>query len=227
MKPYYEDATVTLYHGDCREVLPTLAGVVVTDPPFNVGYHYDTYTDRLGADDYAALLAVACRTPAVVIHYPEAMFTVAQAIGEVPTRAAAWVYNSNTPRQWRMVAWFGVAPDFRVVKQPYKNPTDSRVRSLIEAGSEGTSLYDWWEVDQVKNVSDEKTGHPCQMPLEVMRRIVGVTPGDVIIDPFAGSGTTLRAAKDLGRRAIGIEMDERYCEMTARRMGQEVLGLSA
>lgn len=88
-------------------------------------------------------------------------------------------------------------------------------------------MYDWWHIDQVKNVSDEKVGHPCQVPLELMARIIAVTPAEVIIDPFSGSGTTLRAAKNAGRKAIGFEMDESYCEMAATRLSQEVLGLSA
>ena len=228
-KPYYQDDLVTLYHADCAELMwtPQLHyGVVVTDPPYNIGYDYLTYRDRLGENEYITLLKAAIREPAVVIHYPEPMFSVAQMLGTRPTKMVAWVYNANTPRQWRSVAWFGLKPDLSQVRQPYKNPTDRRVRALLEGGADGTALYDWWHIDQVKNVSDEKTEHPCPIPLELARRIVAVTPGDIpIIDPFAGSGTVLRAAKDLGRKAIGIEIDEHYCEIAAKRCAQEVLGL--
>lgn len=225
MKPYYTDDFVTLYHGDAREIVPELSGTVITDPPYNVGYHYRTYRDRLPRTDYLGLLAVTLRPPSVVIHYPEEMFAVAAALGALPDKAVAWVYNANTPRQWRIVAWFGTRPDLSLVRQPYKNPTDSRVAKLIADGSDGSALYDWWHIDQIKNVSDEKASHPCPVPLELMRRIVRTTPTNVIIDPFAGSGTTLRAAKDYGIRAIGVEMDEAYCEEAARRCSQEVLGL--
>ena len=85
-------------------------------------------------------------------------------------------------------------------------------------------LYDWWEMQQVKNVSDERVEHPCQIPLALMKRILAITPlADPVIDPFAGSGTTLVAAKALGRRAVGVEMSERYCELMVERLRQGVL----
>jgi DNA modification methylase len=223
--PYYQDDLVTLYHGDGRQAAD-VDGVVMTDPPYNVGYHYATYDDRLTDGEYLELLRLACRAPSVVIQYPEPMFRIASVL-EPPAKVVAWVYNANTPKQWRTIAWFGVTPDLSLVRQPYKNPTDRRVAALIAAGNEGPPVYDWWHIDQVKNVSDEKTGHPCQVPLDLMARIVAVTPSEVIVDPFAGSGTTLRAAKDAGRRAVGFEMDESYCEMAATRLSQEVLGLAS
>ena len=114
------------------------------------------------------------------------------------------------------------------MKQPYKNPEDRRVAALIASGSEGRPVYDWWHFDQVKNVSAEKTAHPCPVPLALMARIIQVTPYDgPVIDPFAGSGTTLRAAKDLGIRAVGYELDERWLPVAAARMAQETLGLEA
>lgn len=225
MKPYYEQDGITIYHGDCRDVLPQLgADVVLTDPPYNVGYHYASYGDDLSASDYLNLLRVI-PLPAVVIHYPEGMFQVAQAFGIQPTKCAAWTYNGFTPRKWRMVAWFACCPDFGAFREAYKNPTDARIRARMERGIEGAASYDWWHDEQVKNVSGEKTEHPCQIPLDVMRRILTVTAGDLAMDPFMGSGTTLRAAKDLGRRAIGIEIEERYCEVAARRLDQTVLAL--
>lgn len=225
---YYEGAGITIYHGDFREVMPALDlepdATAITDPPYNVGYHYATYTDRMDTDEYLALFTrETIGERAVLLHYPEDLFHIAAARGQAPEKCAAWVYNAHTPRKWRMVAWFGCKPDFTKMRQPYKNVTDKRIQRKMAEGAEGSALYDWWHVEQVKNVSSDKTEHPCQIPTGVMRYVVGVTETATIVDPFMGSGTTLRAAKDAGRRAIGIEIDERYCEIAARRLGQEVL----
>ena len=229
MTPYFEEDGITIYHGDCREVLPMLLipGIIITDPPYNIGYHYDSYKDSLSEKEYCALISNAIlissgRMPCVVIHYPEDMFWISSALGEPPEKCVAWIYNANTSRQWRMIAWFRFIPDFSLVKQPYKNPLDSRIQNLIANGSEGRDLYDWWNDEQVKNVSEEKTEHPCQIPIALMNKVLSITPCELVYDPFMGSGTTLRAAKDLGRRAIGIEIEEKYCEIAAKRLSQKV-----
>lgn len=161
MKPYYDHAGIIIYHGDCREVLPTLPlATVFTDPPYNIGYHYDSYKDSLAEEEYRELISSTVRPPSVVLHYPEDMFGIFSALNELPEKCVAWTYNANTPRQWRMVAWFGCFPDFSLVKQPYKNPTDSRIQNLVANGSEGCNLYDWWNDEQVKNVSEEKNRTP-------------------------------------------------------------------
>lgn len=86
-------------------------------------------------------------------------------------------------------------------------------------GAEGAKLYDWWEINQVKNVSKEKTEHPCQMPLKVMMNIIGILPeGYTILDPFMGSGTTGEACRLLGRDFIGIELDEKYFKIAKNRI---------
>lgn len=218
--PYFSESGITIYHGDCREIVPALdAGLMVTDPPYNVGYHYNEYEDAIDTVDYWKFLAAALRPPFVVIHYPESLFPIAQSFG-APEKVVAWVYHANTPKQWRAVAWFGLTPDLTKDWQPYRNRSDKRIRALMAQGREAR-LYDWWEYEQVKNVSDEKTDHPCQIPSKLMQRILKVTPFDgPVIDPFCGSGTTLVAAQELGRRAIGIESSEEYCEVAANRLRQ-------
>lgn len=191
--------------------------VVITDPPFNVGYHYRSFTDRRPQEQYLEDLVARLGENFVLIHYPETVFDVARRIDRSPTRTVAWVYPSNTARQHRMIAWFGVAPDFRRVGQPYKNPKDKRVAKLIAQGREAR-LYDWWEINQVKNVSAEKTAHPCQMPFEVMRRVVGITPARSIVDPYAGSGTTLVAAQHWGIPSLGYEIDPVYAKIAQSRL---------
>jgi DNA modification methylase len=228
MTPYYDQGDIQIFHGDCRDVVPQIErGLMVTDPPYNVGYHYDEHGDNLSESDYWALLGDILRMPLVFIHYPDALFQLARIFARVPDEIVAWVYHANTPKQWRAVAWFGVPPDLSLDFQAYRNPEDKRVRKLMDADPDGGAcLYDWWPIEQVKNVSAEKTAHPCQIPLALMLRILRVTPFDgPVIDPFAGSGSTLLAAKELGRRAIGVEMSERYCEIAANRLRQECLPL--
>lgn len=224
MTPYYDHGGITIYHGDCRDLLPQLPhGLMVTDPPYNVGYHYDEHDDDMTDVAYWALLGSVLRMPLVLIHYPEALFPLSRIFARAPEKIVAWVYHANTPRQWRAVAWFGLMPDLSRDGQDYQNPTDKRVRKLIDAGQRAR-LYDWWELEQVKNVSAEKTDHPCQIPVALLKRILTISPYDsVVIDPFLGSGSTLVAAKAMGLPAIGIERSERYCEIAATRLSQEVL----
>lgn len=220
-----------IYNMDCIEGMTQLDAnfkyCIVMDPPFNVGYHYNQYNDNKDECSYFEWLAdVIGRFPCCVIHYPDALYKLAFQIGQIPERVVSWVYNSNTPRQHRDAAYFGVKPDFNLVLQPYKNPTDKRIAARIAAGIGGGKCYDWMEVNQVKNVSKHANNHgvthPCQMPEEVMRRLVGIVPEDyVIIDPFMGSGTTAIAAIRNNRHFIGFEIDKDYFDMAQKRIKAE------
>lgn len=193
-----------LYYGNCLDVLKeiniTSNAIIVTDPPFNIGYHYNSYKDSMNNEQYYAMLTSLLNiAPCVFIHYPEALYEISVRSGKIPVRVVSWVYNSNTAKQHRDIAFYSVKPNFNQVKQPYKNPNDKRIQQRIAEGKTGCKLYDWWNINQVKNVSKDKTAHPCQMPLEVMKNIVGILPVDAtIIDPFMGSGTTGLACKELG-----------------------------
>lgn len=226
VSPFFRDNLVTIYHGDCRKILPRLGvhGLVVTDPPYNVGYHYEGYADNLSTEDYQEMLRAVCPLPCVLIHYAEDLCALSWTLEEIPEKMVAWVYPSNTARQWRGIAWWGCKPDFTKEGQDYRNPTDKRIAERI-ANGERARLYDWWELDQVKNVGEEKTEHPCQIPLAVMRRILKITDCSLVIDPFAGSGTTLLAAKQLGIPSIGIERNENYCRIAASRVSSDFGGL--
>lgn len=217
---FYKDRLVEIYHGDCREIVSRYPNaLVVTDPPYNIGYHYDSYSDNMDDVGYKTMLQQTCRLPSVVIHYSESLCELSWVLSSIPKKIVAWVYPSNTQRQWRGVAWFGCKPDFKKDGQPYKNPKDKRVMKLIEAGRQAR-IYDWWEIHQVKNVSYQKTEHPCQIPEEVMTRILKITDCEMIIDPFCGSGTTLAAAKRIGVPCIGIERNEKYCAISASRVAE-------
>jgi DNA modification methylase len=225
--PYHSEGGLTIYHGDARDVLASVTSkaLMVTDPPYNVGYHYDEHHDQLPDKEYWEWMLSVVRRPLVFLHYPEAVITLARKMRRSPEKVVAWVYHANTPKQWRSIAWFGVTPDLSLDGQPYKNPTDSRVQKLIAAGKMAR-LYDWWQIEQVKNVSREKTSHPCQIPVSLMTRILNVTPlPETVVDPFMGSGSTLVAAQRLGRTAIGIEKSEAYCEIAAKRLQQSALPL--
>ena len=125
--------------------------------------------------------------------------------------------------------FFDIKPDFTKMHQPYKNPTDKRIAQRIAEGHEGGMLYDWWEINQVKNVSKQANGeiHPCQMPVNVMRRVIGILPEDfVIVDPFMGSGTTAVACIKEKRHFIGFELNKDYYDKAQKRIKAEQSQLS-
>lgn len=200
--------------------------IIVTDPPFNIKYKYNSYKDNLPEDDYYIMLGEILKDfKSVVIHYPENLYKISFQIGKLPERVISWVYNSNTSRQHRDIAFFDIKPDFNKVRQPYKNLKDKRIQKRIAEGKKGAKLYDWWNINQVKNVSKEKTEHPCQMPLEVMKNIIGILPNDsIILDPFMGSGTTgvavleMNKIQNANRSFIGIELDKKYFEIAKQRI---------
>lgn len=199
--------------------------IIVIDPPFNIGYHYSNFKDKVKEDDYYKSLAdLISGRPAVVIHYPECLHKLSIKLGYAPVRVVSWIYNSNTPRQHRDIAFYNISPDFKKVLQPYKNLNDKRIQERIAKGFRGGKLYDWWNINQVKNVSKKEFTHPCIMPLKVMENIIGILPEDkTIIDCFMGANTTGLACKHLKRNYIGIEIDKTYFEESKKRIENEVI----
>lgn len=205
-----------LYHADFRDHLDKLkqADLVTTDPPYNIDFSsYNEYEDNLTDDEYIDLIAHLKGLPLAIIQYPEeTMKYFVPALG-VPDEVIVWCYNSNIPRQSRLINFYNVDVDFNAVKQPYKNPNDKRIKKLIAKGSKGTRSYDWFsDVQLVKNVSKEKTIHPCPVPVELMERIIRFASqeGDLVADPFMGCGTTAEAAINTGREYLGFEIDQMY-----------------
>ena len=117
-----------LFNADCTEVMKgeEFADItngknviIFTDPPFNIGYHYKTYKDKMKEIDYLNFLGgVLYGYPFVLIHYPEPLYKIASWLGLFPERVVSWVYNSNTARQHRDIAFFDVKPNFNQVRQP-------------------------------------------------------------------------------------------------------------
>ena len=240
MKPYYSDDFATIYHGDCREVTEWLAAdVLVTDPPYGTRY-YDTDAPVVGASVVADW--VERFVSVAVFGYAETL--VEWCGGSRPSEWVTWwptnagcrgVNYRGLRREAEHIAVYGPtdglydlrqprsASSARVVASDYSGP---RQRGDSNGQVDTRRLGDVW-TDAAPGLGFQShiRRHPNEKPVSVLLKLVGGVSKapDVIADPFMGSGTTLRAAKDLGRRSIGIEVDERYCEIAAKRLGQEVL----
>ena len=205
MTPYYQDDAVTIYHGDCREILPTLQPVdlVIADPPYAVKLDYMSYDDTVLLG-FGWLTACRALAPCVVVT-PGYVNTF-----KYPTPDYVAIRFDRTAQSPATIAWMNKwEPIFYYGKPPGRLPWDVL---LTQSQSERAR---------------EKLDHPCPKPLSLYRQILAPLDSQTILDPFVGTGGTLRAAKDLGRKAIGIEIEERYCEIAAKRMAQEVLALHA
>lgn len=216
MTPYYADDAVTIYLGDCREVAEWLAGdVLVTDPPYGMALRSGRGgafgRSEIAGDDTTevrdAALALWAGRPALVF----GRWSVA--------RPAA----TRQVLTWEKGEHVGMGD----LALPWK-PNTEEVYVLGEGfrGRRGSSVLRYLAIAGTVGRADQGTRrHPTEKPVGLMRDLIAKCPLGVVVDPFAGSGSTLRAAKDLGRRAIGVELDERYCEIAARRCAQEVLAL--
>lgn len=204
MKPYYEHGGITIYHGDCREILPSLwfgVDLVLTDPPYGHG-------DRWSGGTWASnpIYELAFKWDAA----PVDQTTMQMVIGAAP-KAIVWggnYYALPPSRCW--LAW----------------EKASKMATMADFELAWTNLDRPAKMLREQRNPDGKRAHPTQKPLSVMRWCLSFVPdASRVLDPFVGSGTTLRAAKDAGLSAIGIEIEERYCEIAAKRLEQEVLPL--
>lgn len=216
---YYEEPGITLYCGDCLELLPSLTGdALVTDPPFGIDWPRATWDDDPKA-------------------YPDLMrWLVEQAQRAVP-RGWCFVFqampNVSHFHEWFPEGWriFAACKNFAQIRPTGVwhswDPVVFWGHGRNTDPNSDIVNRDYF-VGNVAGVFREKAKHPSPRPLDTMRHIVQLAaPHDgVVLDPFAGSGTTLVAAKATGRRAIGIEIEARYCEIAVRRLRQEVLPLS-
>lgn len=204
MQPYYQHGGITIYHGDCREVLPSLAPVdaVVTDPPWNMGFFKD---DSKGWPEYSEWLG-SIKGECEKMADGQCWFLSTKSICYV-----AHHFEGYKP--------FASCKNFsQMSKGALPNCWDI---AFIKGRYTGNGRN--WFVCNTAGMLQHRTAHPTPRTLDVMSYVMGLFDWPSIIDPFMGSGTTLRAAKDLGRKAIGIEISERYCEIAANRLSQEVL----
>lgn len=233
MKPYYEQDGITIYHADCRDVLPTLADgsvdLVLTDPPYGlqdgkgkVGKRGDAIGDLVTGDwdkdlplEWLAYAANLLKPGRWCVAFTDnlsvkAVWDAMENAGLHPKHTFYWI-KVNPPPQPRNN--FCSAVETAVVA----------TKGAVKVWHGGGWLRNCYETPLVGN--QERLGHPTQKPEELMRMLIGrlCDNGGVVLDPFMGSGTTLRAAKDLGMKAIGIELSERYCEIAVKRLAQQVL----
>jgi len=213
VKPYYEHNGITIYHGDCRDILPTLPKVdlVLTDPPYGIGAAGGV--GGYGSSDHKAK------------HYVDDWdtrpnkYTVGMILLASTT---AIVFGGNymtdlLPTNGHWIVWD------KVGEMKFQNPFSDCELAWTNVDKRTVKKY---VVIQQGFISKERERyHPTQKPVELFKAIIDDYSEETatILDPFMGSGTTLRAAKDLGRQAIGIEIEEKYCEIAAKRMAQEVL----
>lgn len=244
MTPYYSDASVTIYHGDAFDLLHDLAnvGAVVTDPPYSSGgafrgdramsttmKYVNSSTEAYRADfagdnrDQRAFMAWCSMwlNAARRASEPGAILCSFIDWRQLPTltdavQAGGWTWR-NLATWWK--------PGIRMQRGAFSGSAE-----YVVYATNGPATTDFdgavQNVFRCAPVGDKE--HIAEKPADVLRWVMQVVPpASLVLDPFMGSGSTLRAAKDCGHRAIGIDVDERYCEIAARRMAQEVLDFGA
>jgi len=212
VKPYYQDSAVTIYHGDCREMMPEVGSVdlILTDSPYGIGADSAAAKNEgkwgwkfYGKSDWDSLRPEGGVFLQMLHFGKNSIIWGGNYFADLLPPSMGWLCWDKGQRGFSLadfeLAWTSFSVAARAVVVP-------RGRAL----------------------QDGKV-HPTQKSLDVMNFCIVHAdarcdkPNSTILDPFMGSGTTLRAAKDLGRKAIGIEIEERYCEIAAKRMAQEVL----
>lgn len=231
MKPYYEDGSVQIYLGDARDVIPQLPSfdVLVTDPPYGVKAELNSKTAKRAAwsvsgdrkkNDYVSMEDSVEYVRDVVVPVVEMSLSKCKRGVITPGNRCLTLYPlSDSFGAFYQPAGIGLQRWGRCDAQPILYygafPRDSR---LIPAT----------ECSYVLTEAPDRNGHPCPKPMKAWRNLIAVASleGETILDPFMGSGTTLVAAKNLGRRAIGIEICQEYCDIAVRRLEQEILPFS-
>ena len=209
--PYYEEPGIVIFHADCREILPLLLKVdlVLTDPPYGINYlsgHDSTLARSIHGDTDTTLRDYVLQTaqcPALVFG----------------TWRAQRPANVRQLLIWDTLGALGMG----ALDLPWK-PSHQEIY-VLGAGFSGQRTSDVLSFAPVQSMAKSGRVHPHEKPLALLKELVSKCPPGTILDPFMGSGTTLRAAKDLGRKCIGIEIEEKYCEIAVRRLAQTVLPL--
>jgi len=235
-----------IHLGDCLEFIKKLpdecVDLIITDPPFNIGKKYDSYTDNLRFDEYIdwckkwldeCVRILDAKGSLYLFNYPENNAYLKIYLDKKMNfrRWLTWHYHTNTghskknyTRTQHSILFYTKSDEYTFnkadVAQPYKNPTDKRIKKLMAQGRSGTGPYDTFIVDIVKNVSNDKTEHIAQLPLAIVEIFVKASSkeGQLVFDPFMGSGTTAMAAKRNRRKYLGCEISRKYIEIIEKRI---------
>jgi site-specific DNA-methyltransferase (adenine-specific) len=214
VKPYYEQDGIVIYHGDCREILPELPKVdlVLTDPPYGIDWNTDYTRFSCGR-----------------LEGPRKSFTKIE--GDTDPNLVDILFGD-----WELICWgahlfpwkIPTAASWLVWDKRYPNGVAMLADAELAFWSTGRGVYifsyTWQGMVQGKSGMPTARVHPTQKPVPLMSWCLQKAKATgLILDPFMGSGTTLVAAKQLGRKAIGIEIEEKYCEIAVRRLAQGVL----
>jgi DNA modification methylase len=225
IKPYYDDGKgIVIYHGDCRNIIPALNEVdmIATDPPYGVGYrggHFHSGNVNIRrereklqgdqADIYEEIIPMClkvCRGPCYFFFAGTRALSVYQAISNAGGDVHA------------LIIWHKINATYAAMNAQYKQRHEP---ILYCTGKGGKTLWcgssresTIWEIGK----DPQNFDHPTRKPVALMAKMIQNHKANVILDPFMGSGTTLVAAKMLGRKAIGIEIEEKYCRVAVRRI---------
>ena len=222
MKPYYQSGGITIYHGDCREILPSLSfDAVLTDPPYGVSGKQNTRTATLRGrrkNDYTMFTDSVEYVRNIVIP------VICMIVDERNLRCIVTPGN-------RCLTMYPIPDSFGAVYQPASvglqpwGRADAQPILYYGDSPYGGVALPGRKCSYVQTKAAEASDHPCPKPYGLFAQLLDALslPGELVCDPFMGSGATLRAAKDLGRRAIGVEIEEKYCEIAVKRLAQEVL----
>lgn len=236
-----------LITGDCLDIMkkmpPEFIDLIITDPPFNIGKDYGgVYKDNKNFDEYIkwckSWLLECIRLlkndgSLYLFNYPENNAHLLPFLKEkmVFKRWMTWHYPTNTghsksnfTRTQHSIIFCTKSQEHKfnrdAIAMPYKNPTDKRIQERLKNGSNGRAPYDVFHFNLVKNVSKDKTPHPCQIPVPLLKIFINASSnkGDWVMDPFAGSFSTCAAAKELNRNSVGIDINPKYVEIGKKRL---------
>ena len=230
MGPYYQDEYVTLYHGDCLEILDSLpvAKAIITDPPYSEATHGNAKSNKGKGHGTKQIKFTSLADP-VELFQKLAPLTESWIIANVDYKHA-FQLDATPPeglKTLRVGVWLKTNPMPQISADrpaPGWEAIAYMHRSDVKPKWNGGGKHGNYILPTAQG-----TGHPTSKPVSMVSDWVRkfTNPGDLILDPFAGSGSTLKAARDEGRKAIGVELEEKYCEIIAKRLDQQVIDFGA